>query len=450
MASAGLKYGLIMEDAAWNGMSGAQGNGNYAVSNYFSDPQYVMLGDMRGSSATNASSPLVGVFGPQQFKTSADWTSILNGNTGAFLTLYNQSGPIKPAAAGEFVWPYPQAGQSGTPPAWYANLNTYYTSQASAVNVVLGTAFPGFNDFYGANGADLYGIIPRTYGSTTTLSAMLSLYNQNKSVLDGIQLVTWNDFSEGTIIEPTVEEGFQSLDSIQSFTGVPYTEADLQQVYRFFTLRKKYFGNTAKQLQLNQVYNYFASLQISNAVTLMNSIDNVVLPLKLLSFYALPQANNSNLLYWNTAYEINTRSFIIEQSSDGINFTTLATLPAKDETSNSYTYNVGINSSTNYYRLKIVDNAGQYTYSSIITIKNSENDTKGIVVFPNPGNSWMNIKVLVTSLINTSARIINDAGIEVKDFIIQDNLQTIDVSSLLPGVYYIQTKLGSKKIIIDK
>jgi len=274
--SAGIKYGLILEDAAWNGMSGAQSNGNYAVSTYFSDPQYVRLGDMRGSSATNANSPLVGVFGPQQFKTSSAWSSILGNNTGAFLTLYGQSGPIQPAAAGEFAWPYPQAGQSGTPPAWYSNLSNYYTGQAGGVNVVLGTAYAGFNDFYGSGGADADGIIPRNYGSNgNTLSAMLSLYNQNKSGLDGIQLVTWNDFSEGTILEPTVEFGFQSLDTIQRFTGVPYSESDLKQVYRFFTLRKQYFGNASVQSQLNQVYNYFVSLQLSAAYALMNNIQGI-------------------------------------------------------------------------------------------------------------------------------------------------------------------------------
>jgi hypothetical protein len=271
----GLKFGLVMEDAGWKGISAAKSNGSYAINNYFSSPQYVKLGDMRGPTATNATAPLVCVFGPQQFKTPGQWNTILGGQTGAFLPLYNQSNQIGVDAAGEFAWPYPQATlNGGGANAWYTNLNNYYNNNAPAKNVVLGTAFPGFDDFYGTNGVDKDGIIPRTYGSTTTLSTTLALDTKNNSILDGIQIATWNDYSEGTIIEPTVEEGFQSLDTIQRFTGVPYTEADLQQVYRFFTLRKKYITDTAKQLQLNQVFDYFASLQISNAVALMDLLDS--------------------------------------------------------------------------------------------------------------------------------------------------------------------------------
>ncbi|HTB99735.1 MAG TPA: sugar-binding protein [Ferruginibacter sp.] len=279
----GLKFGLVMEDNFWttNIATYAQPNGNYAVANLFTNPQYIKLGDMRAPTDTvNQNAPLVCVFGPQNFKTPGQWNSILSGNTQAFLPLFNQSAQIGVDAGGEFVWPYPQAGQSGNPPAWYANTSNYYTGNGTTIhnrasrNVVLGTAYQGFNDFYGAGGADVDGIIPRNYGpSGNTLSTLLSLDATKKSMMDGIQIATWNDFSEGTIIEPTVEFGFASLDTIQKFTGVPYGDSDLQQVYRFFTLRKKYYTNSAKQTQLNQVFNYFVSLQISNAKALMDSID---------------------------------------------------------------------------------------------------------------------------------------------------------------------------------
>ncbi|MES2429346.1 MAG: sugar-binding protein [Bacteroidota bacterium] len=274
----GLKFALTMEDAAWKDINAAIDNGNYAINNYFNKPEYVKLGDLRGSNATSATAPLITVFGPQKFKTPGQWNTILSGNTQAFLPLYNQSAQIGADAGGEFAWPYPQAVLGGNANAWYTNLSGYYQTNAAGKNIVLGTAFPGFKDFYGTNGASQYGIIPRTYSGTTTLKATLDLYTQRQSVLDGLQLATWNDFSEGTIIEPTVEEGFQSLDTIQRFTGVPYTVADLEEVYRLFLLRKKFAGNPAKQLQLNQVFNFFTSLQIPQAVELMNAIDNINAP----------------------------------------------------------------------------------------------------------------------------------------------------------------------------
>ncbi|HTB51802.1 MAG TPA: carbohydrate-binding protein, partial [Ferruginibacter sp.] len=280
-ASVGEKFGLVMEDAAWAGMGGAQANGSYAVNNYFNNSQYVKLGDMRGAPGTGA--PLVCVFGPQQFKSPGQWNTILSGNTGAFLPLYGQSAQIGSDAGGEFVWPYPQAGQGGSPPAWYANNANYYTSTAGSKNVVLGSAYPGFNDFYGAGGADQDGLIPYTYNGTSTITAMLSLCNANKSVLDGIQIATWNDFSEGTIIEPTVEQGYANLTAIQAFTGVSYTQADLQQVYRLFTLRKKYNGNAAKQSQLDQAFNYFVALNIPQAKATMDAADGITNPAPVIS-----------------------------------------------------------------------------------------------------------------------------------------------------------------------
>jgi hypothetical protein len=275
-ASVGEKFGLVMEDAAWTGMGGAQANGSYAVNNYFNNGQYIKVGDMRNAPGTGA--PLVCVFGPQQFKSPGQWNTILSGNTGGFLPLYGQSAQIGADAGGEFVWPYPQAGQGGNPPAWYANNASYYTNTAGSKNVVLGAAYPGFNDFYGGGGADADGIIPYTYNGTSTITAMLSLCNANKSVIDGIQIATWNDFSEGTIIEPTVEQGYANLTAVQAFTGVSYTQADLQQVYRLFTLRKKYAGNTTKQSQLDQAFNYFVALNIPQAKAEMDIADGITNP----------------------------------------------------------------------------------------------------------------------------------------------------------------------------
>ncbi len=294
MSNVGLKYGLIMEDAGWKSLTAATDNGNYAINNYFNTDQYIKLSDLRGTQATNANAPLLGVFGPQKFKTTGQWNTILNGNTGAFLPLYNQSSQIGADAAGEFAWPYPQAVLNGASDAWYTNLKSYYNDQAAWKNIVLGAAYPGFCDFYGTNGASTLGIIPRTYGTVSTLSSTLSLYSQYQSAMDGLQLATWNDFSEGTIIEPTVEEGFRHLGTIQQFTGVPYTEKDLQQVYRFFTLRKKFSGNATKQLILDQVFRFFTMLQIDDAIALMNSIDNINAPRITVSSSGTPAEGGTN------------------------------------------------------------------------------------------------------------------------------------------------------------
>jgi carbohydrate binding protein with CBM6 domain/putative Ig domain-containing protein len=276
----GLKYSIMMEDGGYS-QSQMNTNGAYAMSNYFNNSlypgsTYITLSDMRGSGAANATSPLVGDFGPVNngsINNQSAWDNgIFNGANPkpALVTFMDQSGSIGDAAFGEFAWPeYSSTYATG----YYNVLNAYYTNggEAPSKNVVLGVACPGFNDVYN-NGGNYYNLWPRTTNGTTTLKATLGLCQTNQSVLDGIQLATWNDFGEGTIMEPTVEEGFQSLDTIQKFTGVSYTENDLKEVYRLFILRKQYIGNSSIQSALNQVACYFNQLQIAQAETLLDCI----------------------------------------------------------------------------------------------------------------------------------------------------------------------------------
>ena len=67
---------------------------------------------------------------------------------------------------------------------------------------------------------------------------------------DFIQLTTWNDFGEGTMIEPTEEFGFMYLQLLQEYTGVTYTPQDLQVAQDLYFLRKEFStGNgTAKSV----------------------------------------------------------------------------------------------------------------------------------------------------------------------------------------------------------
>jgi len=300
MGTFGLKYGLVIEDA---GMTNPQANGNYAVSNYFTDPNYIKLGDMRGTGAANANAPLCAVFGPQRYKSPGNWNSFLSGNTKAFLPLYGQAAQIGTDAGGTFLWPYPQAGQGivNGVPSWYNDINSYYNGSyytggaprvhnnsnengtALGDNVVLGSAYQGFFDFYLGNASsfsdpnancsncDQYGIIPRNYGGNT-LTTTLNLAQANKANIDGIQIATWNDYSEGTIIEPTNEYGFASLGIIQTFTGVSYTQADLKEVYKLFLMRKQYTGNASVESLLDQVSCDFASNQVSAGESLLDCV----------------------------------------------------------------------------------------------------------------------------------------------------------------------------------
>jgi uncharacterized repeat protein (TIGR01451 family) len=193
-------------------------------------------------------------------------------------------------------------------------------------------------------------------------------------------------------------------------------------------------------------FDYNTPVVTNTATTL---IQDGTVPLRLLSFTALIQPGTTNaLLYWNTASEINTRSFIIEQSTDGISFSEIATVAAKGFGGHSYSSAVADNYSIVYYRLKIIDNNGQYYYSPIVKLKTAQ--TKGFIVLNNPVKDIINIKTDDESLNNTAATLINSAGIVVKRFVMHTGTQTVDVNSLPAGGYYLQTQESSLKVIIAK
>ncbi|MBU0678729.1 MAG: hypothetical protein KJ626_11500 [Verrucomicrobia bacterium] len=63
---------------------------------------------------------------------------------------------------------------------------------------------------------------------------------------DAVQIVTWNDFEEGTTIEPTVEYEFQFLDLTERFVSAfSGRKEDLRNnawPYRIYQLRKHLAG----------------------------------------------------------------------------------------------------------------------------------------------------------------------------------------------------------------
>lgn len=177
---------------------------------------------------------------------------------------------------------------------------------------------------------------------------------------------------------------------------------------------------------------------------------SVVLPLRLISFSAVPQTDNSTILFWNTINEINIKHFVIEHSTDNLHFNPLATVTAKREVNNNYNESVDeFNAGIIYYRLKIIDNDGSFSYSPIIKIEKRKN-VAGLSVLTNPVKDFIIINTTDRSLNNTQCNIINTQGVVVKSFIIINGSQTVEIKTLPRGIYYLRTiNSSSSKIFIQ-
>ena len=117
------------------------------------------------------------------------------------------------------------------------------------------SAFPRFHDIYQAAGAgSSHGVLDDNEGGTfhSTLSRALT----NHSTM--VQLVTWNDFGEGTVIEPTLEFGTRDLVTMQDLRrqqldpGFPYHAGDLSLPLRLLQLRRRYATNALVSAELDR------------------------------------------------------------------------------------------------------------------------------------------------------------------------------------------------------
>lgn len=223
----GLTFGLVYEDQTVPQLiaggvirkedAAAEGKALFgrAQKAWFGSPSYQRLGGK----------PLVMVFGPQFYKDD-DWTAILPPNV-AFYTLHHRRGPT---AIGAFDWPLP--GE-----AWQAKRDEIAKTNENLIPV----AFPRFDDFYKDAGIGAgYGKIPDAGGTTyeTTLSDALG------RGAPAVQVATWNDWGEGTQIEPSVEFGYRDLETTQRLRRridpkFAFMPADLRLPTRLYELRKR-------------------------------------------------------------------------------------------------------------------------------------------------------------------------------------------------------------------
>ncbi len=182
--------------------------------------------------------------------------------------------------------------------------------------------------------------------------------------------------------------------------------------------------------------------------TEMTTVVAEVLPLKLLSFKGNRLSQGNVYLHWQTAHEENTKSFEIEQSSNGRSFEKVGELKAYGNGNHIYTYTTNKAIMGNvYFRLKMMDKDGKFTYAPIVLIK--AGDVKGsFVLGANPVNDKLVINAINPSLLNTEAALINSVGVVVKRFVLNGASQTVGVGNLPAGSYYLRTQQGSERVVI--
>lgn len=263
----GLTFGIVYEDQttpnivnqglAESKIEAAKKDFEYIQENYFSKSNYERING----------NPLVLAWTPIEIETGAEWGEVLENidSNLIYLALWYQSNDLGIHGDGEYAWVYGGNGNHSQ------ELINFYNYRIDRYSHGIGSAYPGFKDFYEEGGrGDIIGWeIPV---GINTLESTLDLALQYN--IDYLQLNTWNDYGEGTMFEPTVEFGFQFLEKVQEFTGVSSSVSDLELIYNLYLLRKEHSNNGDIQKELDAVFNHLVTLNISEARLLLDSISS--------------------------------------------------------------------------------------------------------------------------------------------------------------------------------
>ncbi|HMH21165.1 MAG TPA: T9SS type A sorting domain-containing protein [Puia sp.] len=175
----------------------------------------------------------------------------------------------------------------------------------------------------------------------------------------------------------------------------------------------------------------------------------VLLPILLSEFDAVLNNNSTVLLSWSVSNSVGIQQFVVQKSINGTNWSSMGTVQANPDLTTESAYSLTDKnpaSGVNYYRLKIQNFDGGYTYSLVKTVALSSNSS--ISVYPNPANNIINV-----SLGNTGSgmgvRLISPDGQILQSTVAGGSgspVVSMNSTNYASGVYFLQV-IGADKVI---
>jgi hypothetical protein len=270
---AGLKFAICYEDRTLDFVGGAtvanaKRSFDWMEENWFKDEAYVKI-DGR---------PVVLNFGPFSGFDGSQWNQVFAGMSKQpiFVVLPHLAHLARPNSTA-YNWPAPLRdvtnSGSATPRAQVDDYLDAYLVNFGSTRYKVFTVFGGFVDIY----RGLTNSTNRKYGEIAFENGAVwdSVWNKVMAAEPHVvQIATWNDYGEGTIIEPTMEwlhapvsaggtanKGYEELLKIQKWVkqknpNHPYTAQDLRRPLEVY--KRHYSGSgsdTTATAATNQLFN---------------------------------------------------------------------------------------------------------------------------------------------------------------------------------------------------
>ncbi len=166
------------------------------------------------------------------------------------------------------------------------------------------------------------------------------------------------------------------------------------------------------------------------------------LPISLASFNVFEKDCQVHFI-WKTESEIKSKGFDVEYSVDGKAFESLSFISSKnsiDGAEYSFVTDSDKSSSYKYYRLKLLDGDGSFSYSDVKVLKTSCKKEISLDIYPIPANDMVNVKLSgFEGRELKSVEILDSQGKWVKSLnLYTQEVNKVNIESLSSGVYFLR------------
>ena len=212
LKKAGLKFAVCVEDNPGHrfmqerkltreqAVAKVAASFSWVDQHWLNDPAYVRL----------SGRPVLFLFGPQ-FLSEAEWSGIRTELKSDPLTFALPHLSRRPGIDGAFAWVPVSQGKAVTTETWTKELSDLYARETKDRRLFAAVTFPGYRDFYAQAG------VGKSYGSIDYREGLTFSESFDQALKSGapiVQVATWNDYGEGTGIEPTLARGTRDLEVI--------------------------------------------------------------------------------------------------------------------------------------------------------------------------------------------------------------------------------------------
>jgi hypothetical protein len=281
--------------------------------------------------------------------------------------------------------------------------------------------------------------------------------------VSGTDYTLFGDFGSFTtrnITRPNPDRVRVSLLTTGSPAPVPLTTTPTNVVKLFFTITNA-AGNS--NLVWTQTSVAPAFLQSNYTVGTWPNSNESPLPVELVSFTGKTVEDYKIELKWETSTEVNNFGFDIERQTSNGQWDKVAFVAGNGNSNSTKTYSFRDNNPSGgskfLYRLKQIDNDGQFEYSDAVEVMLIPQEYKLYQNYPNPFNPMTKIKFAIPQAGKVSLKLFDIKGEELAELVNTDYEPgyydiELNLSNLASGVYIyrLQSKGFSdvKKLMLIK